>query len=167
MFSNKRSKATTKNTNGAPEFLRSGSKRERECVIKRDKKAYNKHDTPHTGWAKGAPSEDCTTPPSSRTASSSRFVWGTPAGVRPFDSGVANPPAPGSHSHTLVWSHNLWEQTAIPGYPPVKVTCARMSSNRVAVCACIRRLKRVAAIGAHAAPVFLGISGFAQVVYPE
>ena len=33
--------------------------------------AYNKHDT---GWAKGAPSEDHTTPPSSRTASGGRSV---------------------------------------------------------------------------------------------
>ena len=32
--------------------------------------AYNKHDT---GWAKGAPSEDHTTPPSSRTASGGRL----------------------------------------------------------------------------------------------
>jgi hypothetical protein len=35
--------------------------------------AYNKHDT---GWAKGAPSEDHTNPPSSRTASGGRLVGG-------------------------------------------------------------------------------------------
>jgi hypothetical protein len=34
--------------------------------------AYNKHDT---GWAKGAPSEDHTTPPSSRTASGGRLFF--------------------------------------------------------------------------------------------
>jgi hypothetical protein len=34
----------------------------RECITRHT--AYNKHDT---GWAKGAPSEDHTTPPSSRT----------------------------------------------------------------------------------------------------
>ena len=34
--------------------------------------AYNKHDT---GWAKGAPSEDHTTPPSSRTASGGRLLF--------------------------------------------------------------------------------------------
>jgi hypothetical protein len=44
--------------------------------------AYNKHDT---GWAKGAPSEDHTTPPSSRTASGGSACWGgAPAGARPF-----------------------------------------------------------------------------------
>jgi hypothetical protein len=45
--------------------------------------AYNKHDT---GWAKGVPSEDHTTPPSSRTASDGRglfVVGGAPCGGHP------------------------------------------------------------------------------------
>ena len=62
-------------TSAAPRFLAEV----REFI--RDKKAYNKHDT---GWAKGTLSEDYTTPPSSRSASSAQFVGGAPAGTRPF-----------------------------------------------------------------------------------
>ena len=48
----------------------------------RDAKAYNKHET---GWARGAPSVDHTTPPSARNASSVSDCWrGAPAGTRPF-----------------------------------------------------------------------------------
>ena len=47
----------------------------------RDTRPTNKHDT---GWAEGAPSEDYTTPPSARNASSGRIVGGAPAGTRPL-----------------------------------------------------------------------------------
>ena len=70
--------------------------------------AYNKHDT---GWAKGAPSEDHTTPPSSRTASGDRLVGGAPAGARPF-RGWLIPRVP--YSGLVPY----WEQTAIPATRP-------------------------------------------------
>ena len=70
--------------------------------------AYNKHDT---GWAKGAPSEDHTTPPSSRSASSDRLVGGTPAGARPF-RGWLIPRVP--YSGLVPY----WEQTAVPATRP-------------------------------------------------
>ena len=44
---------------------------------------------------------------------------------------------------------------------PMKVTCARTSSNRAAVCACMRRIIGVAPWGARVAPVSLGIFGSA------
>jgi len=102
----------------------------RECMTSTRHAAYNKHDT---GWAKGAPSEDHTTPPSSRTASGGRLVGGgAPAGARPF-RGWLIPRVPYSGLAPY------WEQTAVPATrPPVRVTCARISSNRAAVCACIR-----------------------------
>ena len=70
--------------------------------------AYNKHDT---GWAKGAPSEDHTTPPSSRTASGGRLVGGAPAGARPF-RGWLIPRVP--YSGLVPY----WEQTAVPATRP-------------------------------------------------
>ena len=68
---------------------------------KNTKPIYNsKHDT---GWAEGAPSEDHTTPPSSRTAGSRA--------------------SPGSH--TLAWSHNGSRRLRLSLLPaPVKVACA-------------------------------------------
>eukprot|EP00964_Phaeocystis_antarctica_P019596 scaffold10813_cov65-Phaeocystis_antarctica.AAC.5 len=88
--------------------------------------ASNKHDT---GWARGAPSEDHTTPPSARNASSGRLVGGAPARARPLREWLI----------PRVWSHK--GTRPLPLLPaPVKVTCARTSSNRAAVCACMRRV---------------------------
>ena len=70
--------------------------------------AYNKHDT---GWAKGAPSEDHTTPPSPRTASGARLVGGAPAGARPF-RGWLIPRVP--YSGLVPY----WEQMAVPATHP-------------------------------------------------
>jgi hypothetical protein len=62
------------------------------------------------------PSEDHTTAPSSRTASSSRSVcWGGATLV---------------WCHTLVWSHNGWGRRLSLLPAPVKVTCAKMSFSR-------------------------------------
>ena len=102
----------------------------RECIARHT--AYNKHDT---GWAKGAPSEDHTTPPSSRTASGGRIVGGAPAGARPF-WGWLIPRVP--YSDLVPY----WEQTAVPATgtrPREGDVCYRISSYRAAVCARIRR----------------------------
>ena len=62
------------------------------------------------------PSENHTTAPSSRTASSSRSVcWGGATLV---------------WCHTLVWSHNGWGRRLSLLPAPVKVTCAKMSFSR-------------------------------------
>ena len=61
------------------------------------------------------------------------LLGGRPQAPAPA-SGVANPPGP--ILHTLVWSHKGTRRLSFPP-APVKVTCARTSSNRAAVRACM------------------------------
>ena len=92
--------------NPDPELLLQVLPEVREFITRHT--AYNKHDT---GWAKGAPSEDHTTPPSSRTASGGRLVGGAPAGARPF-RGWLIPRVP--YSGLVPY----WKQTAVPATRP-------------------------------------------------
>ena len=88
-------------------------------------------------------------------SSCGRIVGGVPAGARPFRGWLIPRPGP---IHTLVWSH-IGSRRLYLLPAPVRVMCARISSYRAAVCACIRGLKAWP-LGAHAAPVVLAISGF-------
>jgi hypothetical protein len=113
-------------------------------------KANNKHGT---GWAKGAPSEDHTTPhrPPGPLAAAS-LLGGNPQA--PAVSGVANPPGP------ILWSGPILGADVCPCYPPpyVRLTCARISSRRAAVSAPAFAGLKAWPVGAHAAPTVLGIS---------
>ena len=103
-------------------------------------------------FMKGTPSEDHTTPPSARTASSSRFVGGGAPGVRPFPGWLIP-----RRSHTLAWSHlGNRRLSLLPA--SVRVTCARISSRTARRSAPAFAGLKAWPVGAHAAPVVLGIS---------
>jgi hypothetical protein len=123
--------------------------------------ASNKHDT---GWAKGAPSEDHTTPPSSRTASGGLAAAGLLGGRPQAPARFRGGSSPGSH--TLVWSHIGSRRLSLRP-APVRVTCARISSNRAAVCACIRRLEGVAPRGARSSscPGYLWLNALSRLLF--
>eukprot|EP00964_Phaeocystis_antarctica_P097821 scaffold63894_cov59-Phaeocystis_antarctica.AAC.2 len=100
--------------------------------------APNRNQTVH-GVGEGRTIRRPHTPPSARNASSGRFVGGAPAGARPLRGWLI----------PRVRSGPIRGPDGCPRVPaPVKVTCARTSSNRAAVCACMRRAIGVAPWGA-------------------
>jgi hypothetical protein len=88
------------------------------------------------------------------------------AGARPFRGwAVANPSGP------ILWSLVPYigsrRLSLLPAPVRLRVTCARISSNRAAVCACIRRSKGVAPRGARSSscPGYLWRSALSRLLF--
>jgi len=83
--------------------------------------------------------------------------------------GAANPPGPILWSGPILGADGCPCLLPAPARRPVRVTCARISSYRAAVCACIRRFKGVAPRGARSSscPGYLWLNALSYSTPPH